>query len=191
MKKPIVIAIIVGILIIATAVLLALILTKDEEPTNQNTNTLNQNRVVIRNLNGNTNGSQLSEEDTQKNEAIRVAKIFAERYGTYIGWFSEDDLENTKDVMTSSLIVKVTKDIAVHANTGTTRYQTIALSAAVKSFTLSASSTIDVSVLRNSTENDGSKRSATQGLTVGVQFVDGRWLVNTAQFGAATNTNTL
>jgi len=191
MKKPIVIAIIVGVLIIATAVILALILTRNEQQSNQNTNTLNQNRVVIRNLNGNTNEPTLSEEDVQRNEAVRVAKIFAERYGTYVGWFSEDDLDNTKDVMTDSFVTKVTKDIAANGNTGTDRYQTLALSAAVKSFTLSASSTVDVSVLRNITGSDGAKSSVTQTLTVGLQYVDGQWLANTAQYGSATNTNTL
>lgn len=181
------------VVIILLAIVIAIVLylqsrSPEETPqTNVNTNSVVTNQATnTANVNL-TPTKVLTEEEQQRQEVIRVASIFAERWGTYNGAFSTANLDNTRELMTSAFIASTESSIQNKSQENvTSSIETTLISSEIASFTLGKQATVVVKTLRSQTIEDGTENIVTQDLTLRLDFQDNEWKAASAQWGVAS-----
>lgn len=183
MKRIHVIYIIAGILLITAAVIAYVLSNKEAEtPPVSNTNQPTGPAVNIStNTATDTNTSVFSDEQTQRNEAIRIAVTFTEQFGTYLGNIDSSLLKNIQPLLTTAYYTQLEKSLSTDASNATS-VETQILSSDVASFVLNSSALVTVATIRRQTAEDGTETLLSQELIVEERYVEGEWKVSSSQW---------
>jgi len=195
MNRKTLILVIVGILLVI-AVIVAFVFSNRNTT---NTNTVNTNtvsNVPLANISTNTNTEvpdTLSDEQRQKNEALRAASIFTEQYGTYNGGFNSSVLANLIPLVTDTYAVTLQKSVvASGAQDDDVSITTQVLNTSLTDFSAHTSAQVTVSTLRvQSAGADATPTQLSQDIVIREVYESGLWFVSSADWKTPKNIDSL
>ena len=145
-------------------------------------NTTTETNTAASTNTANTNTAKLSTNDAAA--ALRVARVFIERYGTYSNRNNFENITNVKPFMTSGFQRESDAFIAKNATANKKETDpfygitTTVLSLKADKYTEQKAAQVRVSTQRSETKGDTAQRTFTQDVLVNMVYSDGSWKVD-------------